>query len=150
MTFIVQDLFDSDGSGENYKRHSWEFSSFFLPKAAIGFFTSIAASLYGYVGSTSLSCPVVSGLNSEDGNESGSLHEKEVLETSDLLHTFRHTSLDHEVEETLDKDNDVLPFSTASENSDLFRQFDMVGDCSDHHFLDAGKGLALSQARNTT
>lgn len=149
MIFIVQDLFDSDGSGENYKRHSWEFSSFFLPKATIGFFMSIAASLFGSVGSTSLSCPVVSGLNSEDGNESGSLHEKEVLETSDLLHTFRHASLDHEVEDTLDKDNDVLPFSTASENSDLFRQFDMVGDCSDHHF-GAGKGLALSQARNTT
>lgn len=144
-----KDLFDSDGSGENYKRHLWEFSSFFLPKAAIGFFTSISASLFGSVGSTSLSCPVVSVLNSGDGNESGSLHEKEVLETSDLLHTSRRTSLDHEEEETLDKDNDVLPFSTASKNSDLFRQFDMVGDCSDHHFLGVGKGLALSQVKSS-
>ena len=54
------------------------------------------------------------------------------------------------MEETQDKDNDVLPFSTASENSDQFRQFDMVDDCSDHHFLGADKGLAVSQARNTT
>lgn len=26
-----------------------------------------------------------------------------------------------------------------------FRQFDMVNDCSDHHFLSSGKGLAQSQ-----
>uniref|UniRef100_A0A2N9I682 UBC core domain-containing protein n=1 Tax=Fagus sylvatica TaxID=28930 RepID=A0A2N9I682_FAGSY len=145
-----KDLFDSDGSGENCKKHSWEFSSFFLPQAALGFFMSVASSLFGSVGSTSLSCPVVSGLISEDGNESGIVHEKEVLETCELLHTFRNTSSDHEMEETQDKDNDVLPFSTASENSDQFRQFDMVGDCSDHHFLGADKGLAVSQARNTT
>ena len=143
-------MFDSDGSGENCKKHSWEFSSFFLPQAALGFFMSAASSLFGSVGSTSLSCPVVSGLISEDGNESGIVHEKEVLETCELLHTFRNTSSDHEMEETQDKDNDVLPFSTASENSDQFRQFDMVDDCSDHHFLGADKGLAVSQARNTT
>jgi ubiquitin-conjugating enzyme E2 O len=109
---------------------------------------SIATNLFGSVGSTSLPCPVVSSLISEDGDEAGILPEEEVLESCDLLQTFRKISLDHEVKETLD--NEALPFSATTENSHQFMQFDMVGDCSDHHFLIAGKGLALSQARNMT
>ncbi|KAG7962309.1 hypothetical protein I3843_09G060500 [Carya illinoinensis] len=140
-----KDLLDSDCAGENYKKHSWEFGSFPLPQAAIGFFISIATDLFGSFGSTSDSRPVVSGLISEGGSESKILHDKEVLETCELLQTFRKTSSDHEVEESLDAE--AVPFSTTSENSDQFRQFDMVGDCSDHHFLGADKRLALSQVK---
>ncbi|XP_059437350.1 probable ubiquitin-conjugating enzyme E2 24 [Corylus avellana] len=142
-----KDLFDSDRAGENCKKHSWESSSFFLPQAAFGFLMSIATNLFGSVGSTSLPCPVVSSLISEDGDEAGILPEEDVLESCDLLQTFRKTSLDHEVKETLD--NESIPFSATTENSHQFMQFDMVGDCSDHHFLNAGKGLALSQAKRS-
>ncbi|KAG2683754.1 hypothetical protein I3760_10G048200 [Carya illinoinensis] len=139
-----KDLFDSDGAGENCKKHSWEFGFFSLPHAAIRYFVSIATNLFGSVGSASISCPVVSGLISENGNESRILHENEVMDSCELLQTFRKKSLDHEVKETQD---DAIPFSTASETSDRFRWFDMVGDCSDHHFLGADKGLALSQVK---
>lgn len=146
MDFHVQDLLDSGGAGENRQKHSWEFGSFCLPQAAIGFFMSIATNLFGSVGSTSLSRPVASDLISEEENESRILHEKQVLETCELLQTSRKTRSEHEVKETLD--NEAVPFSINRENSDRFSRFDMVDDCSDHHFLGAGKGLALSQARN--
>ncbi|KAB1201055.1 putative ubiquitin-conjugating enzyme E2 24 [Morella rubra] len=140
-----KDLLDSGGAGENRQKHSWEFGSFCLPQAAIGFFMSVATNLFGSVGSTSLSRPVASDLISEEENESRILHEKQVLETCELLQTSRKTRSEHEVKETLD--NEAVPFSINRENSDRFSRFDMVDDCSDHHFLGAGKGLALSQVK---
>ncbi|KAK3204168.1 hypothetical protein Dsin_018214 [Dipteronia sinensis] len=148
-----KNLLNFDGTGENCKKCSWESSSFYLPQAAIGFFTSIATSLFGSTSSTSLSSSVSSGPISEDANESDILLEKEVFETCNIcselhpseLQTFEKKILIHEVEEKQEKEE--FPFSTACEKSDQFKQFDMVSDCSDHHFLGSSKGLAQSQVK---
>lgn len=87
--------------------------------------------------------------------ESGISNEKDVSETGELcleplqmpkLETFGEKGLNQEGEEIQwDKD---LPHTTSDKNPNKFRQFDMVVDCSDHHFLEASKGPALSQVRN--
>lgn len=145
-----------DGAGENCKKCSWESSSFYLPQVAIGFFTSIASSLFGSIGSTSLSTSVSSSCMSEDANESDILLEKEVFETRDFsselhpreLQALGNKNFNHEVEEKQEKED--LSFPKACEKSNQFRQFDMVNNCSDHHFLGSSEGLALSQVRKTT
>lgn len=143
---------NSDVVGEGCNKSLGSSSSFFLPQVAIGFFTSIAASLLGSLGSTSVrkSLPLVHISEVEKG--SGISSEKEVLETSELcieshpmaeLETFGKERESEEFQ--LGED---LPHSTSNENPNKFRQFDMIADCTDHHFLGASKGLALSQVRN--
>lgn len=143
-----------DGSGEGCKKYPWESSSFSLACAAIGFFTSIVTSLFGPLGSTSQSDSVSSGHIPEDANETEILLEKEVFEAKNIccephpseLQTRGKTNLIQEVEE--DPEKEEFKAFTACENSeDQFRQFDMVSDSSDHHFLGASKGLALSQVK---
>lgn len=143
-----------DGFGEVCKKYPWESSYFSLPCAAIGFFTSIATSLFGHLGSTLQSDSVSSGHIPEDANENEILLEKEVFEANNIccephlseLQTLRKTNLIQEVEE--DPGKEELKAFTACENSeDQFRHFDMVSDSSDHHFLGASKGLALSQVK---
>ncbi|XP_031266851.1 probable ubiquitin-conjugating enzyme E2 24 isoform X2 [Pistacia vera] len=142
-----------NGAGENCNKYPCEFSSFFLPRAAIGFFASITTSLFGSRGSTPLSCPTLSGHISGDANESDLLLKKEISTTCDNcsephsteLQTFGQKNLCEEVEDNQEKDGFKL--STACQNPYQFRQFDMVSDCSDHHFLDASKGLALPQVK---
>lgn len=129
-------------------------SSFFLPQAAVGFFTNIAASLLGSLGSTSVSGSLPLVHISEVEKESGISNEKDVLETSEL---FIESEPVAEMEifgkkresEVFQLGKD-LPHSTSNENPIKVRQFDMVADCSDHHFLGACKGLALSQVKNMT
>ncbi|KAL5774471.1 hypothetical protein ACOSP7_012028 [Xanthoceras sorbifolium] len=147
-----KNLVNFDVAGENCKKCLWESSSFYLPQAAIGFFTSIATSLFGSTGSTSLSGSL-SGHISEDANESDILLEKEVFETRDIctelhpneLQTWGKKNVNHKVEEQQEKED--FSFSTACEKVDQFRQFDMVSDCSDHHFLGSSTELALSQVK---
>lgn len=151
----AQNLPSFDGSGEGCKKYPWESSSFSLACAAIGFFTSIVTSLFGPLGSTSQSDSVSSGHIPEDVNGIGILLEKEVFEAKNIccephpseLQTRGKTNLIQEVEE--DPEKEGFKAFTACENSeDQFRQFDMVSDSSDHHFLGASKGLALSQVRD--
>lgn len=157
MYFNPQNLPNLDGAAENCKKYPCDFSSFFLPRAAIGFFASIATSLFGIRGSTPLSCPALSGHISGDANESELLLKKEISKTCDNcsephsteLLTFGQTNLCEEVNED-NQEKDGFKLSTACQNPYKFRQFDMVSDCSDHHFLDASKGLALPQVRNMT
>ncbi|KAF8409268.1 hypothetical protein HHK36_005342 [Tetracentron sinense] len=144
----------SNGVGEYCKKYPWESSAFFLPRAAIGFFTNIAASLFGSRGSTS---SMTSSRIPEDENKFRSLHEKKVLENYDLstegrplvvddLETLIETTLKVPVEEA--QENNELPYSSCSEKPGQFKQFDMVGDCTDHHFVDVtGKALMLSQVK---
>ncbi|KAK9267359.1 hypothetical protein L1049_009784 [Liquidambar formosana] len=154
-----KDLLDLNGVGEDCKKYPWQSSSFFLPRAAIGFFTSIATSLFGSLGSTSLTCPKSSGLISEHGTKYGVLHDKEVLEPcgsciegqpmiiGDLQETSNEASSKQQVKE-IQEDKKNLLFSLGSKNPEHCRQFDMVGDCSDHHFVDhARKGLVSSQVK---
>lgn len=114
---------------------------------------SIATGLFGALGSTSQSGSLSSGQITEDANESEILLQKEV-DTCNVcnephpseLETFGNKNLIQEVEENQEKEEFLL--STDLQKLDNFRQFDMVSDCSDHHFLGASKGLAFSQVRN--
>lgn len=145
-----------DGTDEIGKKFSWMPTSFFHPQAAIGFFSSIASSILGSLGSRSLLSQNSSGCMPHDAKEIGILFEKEVLETCnhcaelDLseLQTFETTNINQEVEEIEENKGSMMP--RPSETSHQFRQFDMVSDCSDHHFLGESKVLAVSQVRNMT
>jgi ubiquitin-conjugating enzyme E2 O len=45
------------------------------------------------------------------------------------------------------EENETFTYLTTDETPDRFRQFDMVQECSDHHFLDASKKLTQTQVK---
>lgn len=151
-----KDVSDLNIVDKDCKKYPWQSTSSLLPQAVIGFFLSIAASLFGSPDSTLLSGQLSSSHCSEDENESGT-HLKGVLNSFnpcteeqhivvDDLRASGETSVKEEIKE-IGGDKD-LPFSSGSKNPEQFSQFDMVCDCSDHHFVDsASKGLALSQVK---
>ncbi|TQD88365.1 hypothetical protein C1H46_026109 [Malus baccata] len=131
-------LDDVSKVGKDYTRES---SSSFLSQAAIGFFTSIAASLFGSQESVPLSAPSPSVCISEVGNESEIPHEKGIAETCELFTEQQSTT---ELERF---EGNSIPHSKANDSVDQFRQFDIIADCTDHHFHGANKELALSQVK---
>ncbi|XP_059659106.1 probable ubiquitin-conjugating enzyme E2 24 [Cornus florida] len=132
-----------------------DFSSYSLPRAAVGFFTSITTSLFSYLVSKSL--PGTSGPISEDAHDV-TINEK-CLESCNLcteepptivgdLHTLGETK--RELEFKVIPENEAFSFSSGNKNIEEFRQFDMVSGCYDHYFVDgAGKGLTLSQVKRS-
>ncbi|XP_042492124.1 probable ubiquitin-conjugating enzyme E2 24 [Macadamia integrifolia] len=126
------------------KKDVWDSGAFFLPRAAIDFFTNVVASLFGSHGSTS-----------EDVNKFYHTHEIEVFEHCKInteeppsvgydMKTFRQTSLKQKIEEQESKEL----FSSGNEKQGLFKAFDIVVDSSDHHFVnESGDGSMLSQAK---
>ena len=74
-------MLNFDGADESGKKFSWTPTSFFRPQAAIGFFSSIASSILGFLGSRLLLSQESSGSISHDAKEYGILLEKEGLET---------------------------------------------------------------------
>lgn len=139
-----QAVLDSNGDSKDCQKSSFVSPSFSLPQVAIGFFTSIASSLFGSMGFTSLlgtSDHVV-----EDGQRSGISSEDEEMELQSLCTLGPKSTASHwpKVEGT--QDSKEIPYSSGREYHELFKQFDMVSGCSDHHFVDgAGKGLMPSQ-----
>lgn len=145
----VQGLVKLYSVGENHNKNIPECSSFFLPKAAIGFIRNLASSLFGSQGSTSVISSHSCCNDSEDRSDSEVLVQEatesyDISESNsgevDMATTVNSPMEGKEINETLD--------STLLENSRKpvrFRQFDMANDCSDHHFLSSGKGLAQSQ-----
>ncbi|KFK31008.1 hypothetical protein AALP_AA6G056600 [Arabis alpina] len=135
--------------GENHNKNIPECSSFFLPKAAIGFIRNLASSLFGSQGSTSVISSQSCCKDSEDQSDSEVLVEKatEAYDISESnpgevdMATMVNLPIEGKgINNTLD--------STFLENGQkllTFRQFDMTNDCSDHHFLSSSKGLAQSQ-----
>ncbi|XVE88043.1 hypothetical protein DITRI_Ditri19aG0037000 [Diplodiscus trichospermus] len=156
-------LLNFDGADESGRKFSWVPTSFFRPQAAIGFFSSIASSILGSLGSRSLLSQESSGCISHDSKEYSILHEKEILETcnhyaeqdlSELqgqdpteLQIFETANIKQEAEEIEENNGSIMP--RAGETSDEFRLFDMVSDCSDHHFLGESKVLAMSQVKRS-
>lgn len=137
------------GVDEGCNKKIPECSSFFLPKAAIGFITNLASSLFGSQGSTSV-------VNSHSRcNDSEDQSDSEVLVQEAAESYDNSESNSGEVDMTLavsipieEKGINKTLDSTLLENSRKqvgFSQFDMVNDCSDHHFLSSDKGLAQSQ-----
>eukprot|EP00262_Sarcandra_glabra_P013852 TRINITY_DN391_c0_g1_i1.p1 TRINITY_DN391_c0_g1~~TRINITY_DN391_c0_g1_i1.p1 ORF type:complete len:968 (+),score=197.90 TRINITY_DN391_c0_g1_i1:469-3372(+) len=163
-------------AGEDCKISMWDATSLFLPQAAIGFLTNVAASLYSSLASTSLphltnSCyydrlDETCGLDLETPESTGTskfgfFHQKEVSECQNLK-TEEHSSpiediqfsqqkiLKQQADEVQEgkelfnyqkKDKEL--FSQGNEKAGHFKQFDMVDDYSDHHFVNnIGKGLS--------
>ncbi|KAJ9168853.1 hypothetical protein P3X46_020336 [Hevea brasiliensis] len=151
-----KDLPSSNGNSE-CKRHLWK-SIPFLPQSTVGFFMSIAENIFGSIGSISLSGPLSFVSFPKDGNQSQTLEEKGIQENCDLctemqplipseMQTFESTSLKLEVNHIQENKEQCLPTNKSVEK---FMQFEMVGDCSDHHFIeDAGRGLAFSQVKRS-
>uniref|UniRef100_A0A6N2KYN0 E2 ubiquitin-conjugating enzyme n=1 Tax=Salix viminalis TaxID=40686 RepID=A0A6N2KYN0_SALVM len=144
-----QDSLNSISVGNDSAKCPWESSSFSLPQFTLGFFSRITESIFGSFGSTSESAPVASDPISDDGNRSETPEEKGKLEACDLC---------MEVQPLVDGDR--LRFERTNSNPETnddqetkehrssFKRFDMVVDCSDHHFLDGeGNASALSQVK---
>ncbi|KAM7263971.1 hypothetical protein ACFE04_001654 [Oxalis oulophora] len=147
-----KDSLNFNDAGENQNERS-ESSSFSLSQAAIGFFSSIASSLFGFSSSTTLPRAVTYSRAPQDGTESEDLPKSQTLETSDLLgkpyqDEYPETGkaeVDQEVKQN--EENETFTSSMTNENSDHFRQFDLVQDCSDHHLLDANNKSAQTQVK---
>uniref|UniRef100_A0A1J3IYC4 E2 ubiquitin-conjugating enzyme n=1 Tax=Noccaea caerulescens TaxID=107243 RepID=A0A1J3IYC4_NOCCA len=135
--------------GESRNKNIPECSSFFLPKAAIGFITNLASSLFGSHGSTSVISSHSRCNDSEDQSDSEVLVQ-EATESDDISESYSGevdmaTMVNLPIE---GKESNNTLDSTLLENSRKlvrFSQFDMVNDCSDHHFFSSGKELAQSQ-----
>ncbi|GMI72820.1 UBIQUITIN-CONJUGATING ENZYME 24, phosphate 2 [Hibiscus trionum] len=142
---------DADESNEKF---SWVPTPF-CPQAAIGFFTSIASSILGSLGPSSLISQDSSGRISRNAKEYGILLEEEVLETchqcaeqdTSELQILETTNIKQEADEFQENKGRML--LKPGETSGKCRQFDMVSDCSDHHFLGESKVLAVSQVKRS-
>ncbi|KAJ8431230.1 hypothetical protein Cgig2_033001 [Carnegiea gigantea] len=130
-------------------------SRFFgLSQVAMGFLSRIAANFFGSHDSSSLPQSTSRAHVIKDG-KSGSFDGQEVLESCDTFSAmpnmaisdfdaYGSISLKQELKQSSENTGLLL---AENKGSSLFRQFDVVRDCSDHHFLDGvGKGVALSQA----
>lgn len=114
-----------------------------LPQAAIGILNSIMGSLYGSLGSTSVS--YTSDLALEEGKNLESNREEDMPGSCNLC-TEGPANLQQpfNIEEER-----APPFTSDRAYPQPFKQFDMVTGCLDHHFVDgAGKGLTLSQVNH--
>lgn len=140
----------------------WKAASFLFPGAAFGFLTHVATSLFNSFGSIYLSDAVKSCfcvlVNSQHAILASDSHvhinnfQKEAslyknlktgefeLETTDL----RLGILKQHLEGIKQSEEPVL--SPDNDEPRKYKQFDIVSDCSDHHFM-VGKGneLVLSQ-----
>ncbi|RDY02227.1 putative ubiquitin-conjugating enzyme E2 24, partial [Mucuna pruriens] len=148
-----KDLLDCNENRNNYGKHPGESSSSSLPQAAFALFSSIKASIFQTLGITSLSGKFSPVPTFEEGNESNFL-DTEDLDTCghdtesppmSKLQSSEDKSTYSEVIRT-DEKND-FPVSLDNNSSDQLKQFDVIDNCSDHHFFDEGKGLSLSQIK---
>lgn len=125
-----------------------------LSQAAFGLITSIASNFFKSHASTSLSHPM-SCTHAIDETEIGSFDEQN-LESCDnfsYFHTPKTRDFDNSnVSSKQDVDKDLANTeprpATKTKGLRKFKQFDVVDDCSGHHFADsAGNGATSTQAR---
>ncbi|XP_038689922.1 probable ubiquitin-conjugating enzyme E2 24 [Tripterygium wilfordii] len=158
----VEEMIDQTGKGllksdgiyeEQYPRES---GSSFLPRSAIGLFTSVTASIFGSLGSTTLSGLLSLGHFAKNGDQSKLPQERELVDTCGLSADKQALTLQEvqlsktsSSQETIDlQENKELQSSSVRKNSEKFRRFDMVDGCSDHHYLDGPcEGLVLPQMK---
>ena len=144
---------DCDGDKENCGKHPGESSSLSLPRAAFELFSSIKASIFLTLGVTSHYGAVSTVPKFEEGNGSD-FPDKKDLETCgadteshpiSTLQSAEDTTPYLEVVEIHERND--FPVSLDRNNSDKLMQFDVIGNCSDHHFFNEGKGSSLTQVR---
>ncbi|XP_030528822.1 probable ubiquitin-conjugating enzyme E2 24 isoform X2 [Rhodamnia argentea] len=153
-----KDLLFPCTTDEECRKPSSGSTSFLLPQNAMRFLTSVAATLFRSFSSVSESGSVQFAPISEDENGCQASFENVVVENccdtgseipscaENELPASEWTSSKVEVKD----DQDVRGLLSSSKSMDVeqFKQFDMVTDCSDHHFLDgADKGVATSQVK---
>ncbi|KEH31070.1 putative aminoacyltransferase, E1 ubiquitin-activating enzyme [Medicago truncatula] len=148
-----KDLLNGDGRKENYEQNL-ECSSFFLPRVAFELFSSVKSSIFQTLGGTSISGAFSSLPTFEKDNESD-YPDKKDLETcnfciephpTDELQSTEDRTSHPEVIRIHDKNDFSL--SLESNNSNQFKQFDVIENCSeDHHFFDEGRGLSTLQVK---
>lgn len=114
------------------KGYPWGLS---LSQRAIGVFTNIAAYLLATLGSPSLSSSMSSVDTSESGNEFNIAGDEDIQESQTNC-TKQPLVVDGLQIEVTHEDSDVFKFPSDSAKPGVFRQFDAVSDCSDHHFAD--------------
>lgn len=157
--------------GEDSRQDWWDASVLLFPRAAFGFLTSVATSLFCSRGSTSLLGPTQSNssdrsknchpdlvrTDSKDANKFGILpfeppsdcqivKAKEPLSDAKDLQILRQTILKKDIQMI----KQIKEVSLGSEKPGQFNQFDIVDDYSDHHFVNGtGKGSMLSQLKRT-
>lgn len=147
-------------------------SALLFPRAAFGFLTSVATSLFCSRGSTSLLGPTKSSssgssgnyhadlerrINSKEANKFGSFPwekssecqlvkaEEEPLSDEKDLQILGQTILKKDIQVI----KDGKEVSLGSDKPGKFKQFDIVDDYSDHHFVNGtGNGSMLSQVRS--
>ncbi|KAE9597168.1 putative aminoacyltransferase, E1 ubiquitin-activating enzyme [Lupinus albus] len=150
-----KDMSNCDGIRENYEKYPLECSSFSLPQAALELFSNIKTSILQTFGGASLSRAVSSVPTFEEENEYDFI-DKQDLETSDH-YTESHPNTQLQSTEDFTSYPQVIrihektgfPFSSGSNSSNQFKQFDVIENCSDHYFLDEGEGLKLSQIKRS-
>ncbi|XP_024983922.1 probable ubiquitin-conjugating enzyme E2 24 [Cynara cardunculus var. scolymus] len=130
LNLKAKDLPDFTDDGKDCFKSLCDSKTFDVPRAAIGFLSNVAACLFGSPTYTSLS--PTSGQGSFDSEE----------ESVVSLETYK---------EAMIKENDDVSkhvsSSSSSKNLQL-EKFEMVSDCSTHHFVDrAGKGLISNQVK---
>ncbi|KAK6133451.1 hypothetical protein DH2020_032819 [Rehmannia glutinosa] len=130
--FLGQKL--KDVFGLNYD-NAKDSSSHSISQVAIGIFTSITSSLFG---------SLISGYKctSEGGQIDGKPPSEEALELCNLNHGGQLLVVEdlemHEKNVTslqIKEVNEDILLPSSSKHPECFRQFDMVNDCSDHHFV---------------
>lgn len=123
----------------------WGCSSSSFPHAAMGILKSISSSLFGSM-TTSLFSAYdnlsETGKNQEEVVELCSVYTDDAPDVNHLEMSGETNSLEKLSKDEEEKDHTA----TLNKCPEYFRQFDMVSDCADHHFVDgAGKGPQFFQ-----
>ena len=150
-------MLDYDGYRDNSEKHPGESSSSSLPQAAFELFSSIKASIFKTLGVTSLYGKFSPVPAFEEGSESGYLDKKDLdtcgPESESESHPMSKMKSSKDItpycEVIRTHERNDFPVSLDNKNSsDQLKQFDVIDNCSDHHFFHEGKGLTSSQVRN--
>lgn len=149
-------MLDCDGGKDNCEKNPGESSSLSLPRAAFELFSSIKASIIQTLGVASYYEAVSPVSAFEEGNGSDYLDKKDLDSCGpdteshpvSILQSTEDTAPNLEVVGIHEKND--FPVSLDRNNSDKLMQFDVIDNCSDHHFFNEGKGLSLSQVIKLT
>lgn len=141
---IMQDVFGlDDDTVKDCSSHS-------ISQVAIGIMTRMTSSLFGTLGTSLFSgCRCTSEVEDvpceEEALELCSLTLDGQLPAVDNMEMSEKTTLPQ-----IKRANNDITSPSASKRLGSFRQFDMVNDCSDHHFVNESEmDLQSSQVRIT-
>ncbi|XP_027932121.1 probable ubiquitin-conjugating enzyme E2 24 [Vigna unguiculata] len=141
-------LLDCNGDRDNCEKHPGESSSSSLPQAAFELFSSIKASILKTLSVASLSGKFSPIPRFEEGNESICLDKKDLDTCDPDTESYLARKLQSSSDEVVGiHERKQFPVSLDNESSDQLKQFDVIDNCSDHHFFYEGKGFSLSQVK---